>query len=171
MYNPAMSKTAPSPQSSSRKARKSAARLAAVQAVYQMIENAQGAPAVIDEYIAHRLGQPVDGEDMVVPDGTHFREVVSGVAARRDDLEQILSSVLMKRQRASVEGVSAQNEPLLHSLLLCGSFELLAFHDTDAPIIISDYIHVTHAFFDQGEARLVNGVLDQVAKAVRDQES
>jgi len=153
---------------SSRKARNSAARLAAVQAVYQMLANDQKASAVIEDFMASRLGKPVDGIDMVMPDGILFKNIVEGVAARQDDLETILTGASAARKGTEDASLPAKSEPLLLSLLLCGAFELLAHHETDAPIIISDYLHVSHAFFDQGEDRLVNGLLDQVKKSVRD---
>ena len=145
----------------SRRAQFSAARLAAAQAVYQMMENDQSAAAVIAEYKARRLGEAVDGEVMVPPDGTLFRAVVEGVENRRSDLDALLAGPDGKE-------AAAAHEPLLRAVLLCGAYELMAHHDTDAPIIINDYLDVTHAFFDQGESKLVNGVLDRVGKAVRD---
>lgn len=146
---------------SSKKARLSAARLAAAQAVYQMLANEQDAASLIAEYKARRFGKPVDGAEMVLPDGKLFVDVVQGVENRRGDLEDILKS-------AAGETKSGVRELLLQAILLCGSYELLAHHDTDAPIIISDYLHVTHAFYDQGESKLVNGLLDKVKGAVRD---
>jgi N utilization substance protein B len=58
-------------------------------------------------------------------------------------------------------------EPLLTSILACGTYELLAHHETDAPIIISDYLHITHGFFAGPESKMVNGVLDAIAKEIR----
>jgi len=146
----------------SSKARSTAARLAAVQAVYQMLANDQGAKSVIAEYKDRRLGQPVEGDQLVTPDGVLFCAIVEGVEDRRPDLDMILSG-------SPEKGAPAAHEPLLRSVLLCGAYELMANHDTDAPVIINDYLDVTHAFFDQGESKLVNGTLDRVSKAVRDQ--
>jgi N utilization substance protein B len=58
-------------------------------------------------------------------------------------------------------------EPLLTAILVCGTYELLAHPEIDAPIIISDYLHVTHGFFEGSESKLVNGILDALAKEVR----
>ncbi|MEM6781895.1 MAG: transcription antitermination factor NusB, partial [Pseudomonadota bacterium] len=65
--------------------------------------------------------------------------------------------------------ISAQREPLLYSILLCGVFEIKNRYDVDIPIIISDYLHVSHAFFEGNEAKLVNAVLDKLAKSLSPQ--
>ena len=147
--------------SASPKARATAARLAAVQAVYQILSNDQSAKSVIEEYKMHRMGQPVDGTDMVVPDGVLFTDIVNGVYDRMNELEAYISNV---SGRALEE---KPREPLLHAIMLCGACEIASNPDVDGPIIISDYLDVTHAFYEQGEARLVNGVLDKLFKALR----
>lgn len=175
-----MKSPAQAAKASSRKARLSAARLAAAQAVYQMIANQQGAVSVTEEFIERRLGQPLDGAAMVMPDGVLFRDIVRGVDERRADLDELIQAAARKPdaalepetaqdpEAAQNEAVFAAHEPLLRAVVLCGAYELLAHGETDAPIIIADYLHVTHAFFDQGEARLVNAILDQIRRAVRD---
>ncbi len=154
-----MAGTTTNPAKSSKKARMSAARLAAVQAVYQMMANKQGPDSVIEEYRERRLGKPVDGQAMVMPEQELFADIVLGVDVRRAELEAILVK----------PGQQVPAEPLLRSILLCGTWELLAQVDTDGPLIIAEYLNVTHAFFDQGEARLINGVLDRVKGEVRGQ--
>ncbi len=144
----------------SKKARSSAARLAAVQAIYQIAGNAQAAGPVVREYIDYRLGMPVEGQDMVTPDVELFSRLVTGVEERRADLDHMIASTL---------GPDKTAERLLNCILLCGAYELMARGDVDAPIIISDYLHVTDAFYDQGEKKLVNAVLDRIAASVRDQ--
>ena len=152
----------PQSASGSKIARLSAARLSAVQAVYQMMTNDQSAKSVVDDYIiGGRLGQPVDGAAMVAPDRELFSRLVSGVGEKRVELEGFI--------RAAQEGKSKTvAEPLLQSILLCGTYELFAIRETDTPVIISDYLNVTHAFYDQGEAKLVNGILDKIRSAVRE---
>lgn len=143
----------------SKKARSTSARLAAVQAVYQIISNQQSAASVVSEYKLHRFGEILDEAEMVTPDGVLFQAVVEGVYDRMNALEEIVAAGLKKDIR--------QVEPLLLSILLCGAYELLANLDVDAPVILSDYLNVTHAFYEQGESRLVNAVLDSVKNAVR----
>ncbi len=142
----------------SKKARHSAARLAAVQALYQMDGNEQSAPSVIREYVDFRFGETVDGEAMISPDRELFSRLVSGVAERRDDLDHMVAATLGRERPA---------DRLLNCIILCGAWELLARTDVDAPIIISDYLHVTEAFYDQGEKKLVNAVLDKIATNLR----
>ncbi|MGZ9097730.1 MAG: transcription antitermination protein NusB [Micavibrio sp.] len=142
-------------------ARSSAARLAAVQAVYQILSNQQSADSVIAEYRLHRLGQPVEGAAMVTPDGDLFQTIVSGVYERMNALEDMIAAALQKN------GKSKPSEPLLMAVLLCGAYELLDNRAVDAPIILSDYLNVTHAFYEQGESRLVNAVLDAIKAVIR----
>ena len=155
-----------STSASSKKARMLAARMAAVQAVYQMSTNEQTAKEVINEYRVHRIGKPVDGLQMVPADDEHFTTVVGGVANRVVEINEVLLAALQKQMRYQSE-VSKGPELLLRAILQCGVFELMTQADIDAPIIISDYINVTHGFYDEAEAKMVNGVLDGINKAVR----
>lgn len=152
--------TSKKPQGS-KKARATAARLAATQAVYQILANDQPAGAVISEYRLYRLGKPVDGIDMVTPDPDLFQDIVEGAYNRMNELEGMIEFALSKN------GKKKPSEPLLMSILLCGAWELLANQDVDAPVILSDYLNVTHAFYEQGESKLVNAILDGVKIAVR----
>lgn len=142
-------------------ARASAARLAATQAVYQIMTNEQSAQSVVSEYKLYRLGKPVDDVEMVTPDGVLFQAIVEGVYERMNHLEGLVADAAAKG------GKTAPVEPLLMAVLLCGAWELFANHDIDAPVIVSDYLNVTHAFYEQGEAKLVNGMLDAIRQAVR----
>lgn len=142
---------------SSRKARSTAARLLAVQAVYQGLQLKVPPATLMDEYTQHRAGMELDGNEMVQPDGVLFTGILKGVTERWADLQQLITPRL---KDASVE-------PLMTAILLCGAYEILAHNDLDAPIIISDYLHVTHGFFEGSESKLINGVLDAVAKDLR----
>lgn len=144
----------------SKKAQSSAARLFAVQAVYQSIQNQQSADILVDEYLKHNVDMDLeDGDVMVRPDGALFRRILEGVGQRREDLENLVKS--------NTKDPAKSIEPLLLSILLCGAAEILAHHDIDAPIIISDYVDVTHAFYEGSESKLVNGVLDAISKEIR----
>ena len=145
----------------SKKARASAARLAAVQAVYQMIANDQTAASVISEFQLHRIGKPVDGVDMVTPDDVLFQAIVQGTYDRWNDLEAMIESALAK------SGKPVTTESLLLAVLMCGAWELLAHAEADTALIIAEYLNVAHAFYDQGEAKLIHAILDQVKAAIR----
>ncbi len=169
-------------------ARQSAARLVATQAVYQVTMQEQAAHSVIKEYIEHRFGDSPDGEEMVVPDSALFKRVVSGVDQYGSDIDELLSSARAsgKKKKAKIEDVDEAEEqsdtvseaseetktdniePLLYSILRCGVYELMQPGDVDAPIIISDYMNVTDAFYDQGEKKLVNALLDKVSGFLKD---
>jgi len=149
-------------QKPSATARKKAARLMAVQAVYQMSVNQREPAFVIDEYIFLRKNMEIDGEKMVEPDESLFRDIVLGVAERQEDLNAIVAANRPKR-----EGSERVNEPLLTAHLFCGTYELLAHQDIDFPIIISSYVDVAKAFFEGPETGIINGVLDSVRKVTR----
>ena len=155
----------------SHNAQRTAARLAAVQAVYQMMANGQRATAVYEDLRARPPGDGLDGARMIAPDAALMSAIIGGVEERSGDLMQLIAGAQNKRNSAADDANSPQAvtiEPLLRSILLCGSYELLAHHETDVPLIISDYLEVTHAFYDQGESKLVNGILDKIGKSVRD---
>jgi len=157
---------------SSRKARKTAARLAAVQAVYQFLSRRTPMEKIIEEYIAHRLGEPVDDAEMILPDWALFKDIVAGVETRLYDLESCLAQNLKKRPVSdacdTVQSAAEMPEPLLEAIMLCGAYELMAHAQIDSGIIINDYLEATHAFYGQGEAKLVNGVLDALGRSFRD---
>lgn len=155
-------------QTGSKIARLSAARLAAVQAVYQMKANDQTAGEIISEFKSHRLGKSLDGEQLIQPDGILFTSIIEGVSTREDDLSTLIEASMQTQEEGKSSNSAASVEPLLWSIMMCGAFELLAHHDIDVPIIISDYLEVTHAFYEGGEAKLVNAVLDRIAGNVRD---
>ena len=138
---------------------RSAARLLAVQALYQSMLNDQDAGEVAAEYLAGRAGMIIDGEEICAPDKKLFTSIIGGVEKRRSDMDEIVAAHLDGKQLP---------EKLLQSILLCGCYEVLAHHDIDPPIIINDYIDVAKAFYGGGEPKLVNAVLDRAVKNLRD---
>lgn len=148
----------------------SSARLFAVQAVYQMVENEQSAADVVHDFIHNRIAQSLLAtSELAEPDKASFSAIVSGVEHRRDDLHALLDGVLKAAEdNGSAIAKTAAKEPLLYAILVCGAFELLAHADIETPIIINDYLNVGHAFFDAGEIKLLNGTLDKISKNVRD---
>lgn len=149
----------PKPKGSA-KARKSAARLAAVQVLYQMRLNHQDAKGALKDYVTHRAGKKVDGAEMVTADTELLDAVVKGTEQRWSDIDGILAQTLSDGGRDKVE-------ILLECVLRAGIYELLAHGEIAAGIIINDYLSVTAGFYEGAETRLVNGILDKAAKAVR----
>lgn len=136
---------------------KSAARLYAVQAVYEMIINGSAADHVIDDFIIYRIGSEPDLKDLPVPEGNLFRAIVEGVGRQRDTMAEVIGNHLKNEQTAAD---LTEKEPLLFAILLCGGYELMGHTDIDAPIIISDYLNVTHSYYQGKESSMINGILD-----------
>lgn len=141
-------------------ARKIAARLAAVQVLYQMRLNNQEAKAALLEFIDHRVGFNLDGDEFVPADPEMLESIVMGVQSRWTDIEEIVASALAAGKKGEVEA-------LLDAILRCGAWELLENGTTDAGIIINDYMNVTNGFYEGSETKLVNAILDKIAKTVR----
>ena len=148
----------------SAKARRSAARLAAVQALYQ-IDLAGAAPeAVLSEFVKHRLGHEVDGVSYVAADPVLFSVIVRGASERRADIDAMLSAALDAKMPLE------RLELLLRAILRAGAFELLGQADTHPRIILTEYIEVTKAFYAGRESGVINGVLDHLARRLRPDE-
>ncbi|MAQ71218.1 MAG: nusB family protein [Alphaproteobacteria bacterium] len=148
-------------QTKSPKAKAIAARLSAVQAVYQMHMNEQKAQSAIEEYLSLRAGMDVDGETFIEPNGALFQNIVEGVGEKHGDLQQTIISLL-----GTKEGRKKPVEPLLNAILLCGAYELLFNDKTDNPIIINDYIEISKGFYEGREKDMVNAILDKLSKTM-----
>lgn len=145
----------------SAKARRTAARLAAVQVLYQMRLNNQDAQSAVREFIDHRIGFDLDGELFVPADQEMLEEIVMGVAERWADIEAMVGKALAAGKKGEVE-------TLLESILRAGTYELMAHAKVDSAIIINDYLNVTTGFYAGAESKIVNAILDKIAKAVRE---
>lgn len=151
-------------QKPSATAKKLSARLYASQAMYQLLHTGDPVKQVFDQYIADAPDMEIDGEKLVEPDGALFKKILFGAAEKKIDLAEMLQKALSKGDAEKNPNI----DKLLQAILLCSAYELLAHQDIDSPIIINDYLNVSHAFFDKGEISLVNGVLDNLSKALRD---
>lgn len=140
---------------------RSAARLAAVQALYQMDIAGAGLDSVIAEYETYRIGQEIDGERYVAADSAHFRAVVSGVVAEQRPIDRTIDEILADSWPL------ARIDSILRAVLRAATFELMGKRDIPPRVIINEYLDVADAFFDTEEKRLANGVLDRVARDIR----
>ena len=140
---------------------RSAARLAAVQALYQRQMEDTHLARLLDEFHQHRLGREIEDAQYADAEVDFFDDVVSGVIARHDEIDALLT------ERLAEGWTLARLDKTMLQILRAGTYELLARADVPTGTAISEYLDVTHAFFDQREAKFVNGVLDAVAKAVR----
>tara|TARA_R110002124_G_scaffold64985_2_gene177800 strand:- start:614924 stop:615427 length:504 start_codon:yes stop_codon:yes gene_type:complete len=144
----------------SAKARASAARLAAVQSIYAIDVGELSAEHVIDDVLVRRKGQMLEDEEMVSPDSVLYQKIVNGIQEQRENLIEIAAPYCPRLARGEME-------PLLSSIIFSGCYELLMHQEIDAPIIINEYINITHAFYAGNEAKMINGVLDSVSKSLR----
>ena len=141
--------------------RRSAARLAAVQALYQLELAGGVAEAVVGEFNRYRFGGELDGQQLVEADPALFGELVLGVTQRRAEIDEKLKSVLQGDWDFS------SLELLMQEILRAGAFEILMRPDIDPPLSISEYVDLTKAFFEKREPALVNGILDRLAREAR----
>lgn len=148
-------------QKNERSRSRSTARLAAVQALYQIEMEAPELHLLLDEFHMHRLGAEIEDVEYAPADVAFFDDVVKGVVARRDEIDAALASKL-------AEGWSINRlDRTMLQILRAGAWELMARKDITVGTVINEYLDVAHAFFDKREAKFANGVLDAVAKAVR----
>ena len=140
---------------------RSAARLAAVQALYQQEMEGTPLPRLLKEFHEHRLGATIEDEHYHEAERDFFDDIVAGVDARRSDIDQAISSKL-----ASGWTLERLDRPM-RAILRAGAYELIARPDVPTGSVISEYVDVAHAFFDRREAGFVNGLLDSIAKEVR----
>ena len=142
-----------SPRSKAR----SAARLAAVQALYQQQMERIPLNRLLDEFHQHRLGAEIEEMQFAEAETAFFDDIVKGVDARRDEIDLLLSAKLAQGWTL------ARLDKTMLQILRAGTYELLARADVSKATAISEYIDVAKAFFDDREAKFVNGVLDAVA--------
>ncbi|MFN3819987.1 transcription antitermination factor NusB [Blastomonas sp.] len=140
---------------------RSAARLAAVQALYQHTMEEIPIPQLLHEFHMHRLGEEIDEEQFAEADVAFFDDVVEGTTARLAEIDALIEAKL-------ASGWSlARLDRTLHQILRAGTYELLARRDVPVGSVINEYLDVAHAFFDAKDTRFANGLLDAIAKDVR----
>ena len=151
----------PTPRRAEPGRRRTAARLAAVQALYQ-IEVSGNSPAnVVMEFLRHRIGQEGEGENFGAADERLFAELVEGASARREELDRHIVASL------TPDWPLERLEIILRAILRAGAYELLAQPEVPARVAISEYLDIAHAFFAGKEPGLVNAVLDRLARSLR----
>ncbi|GGF28592.1 N utilization substance protein B [Aliidongia dinghuensis] len=141
--------------------KRSAARLGAVQALYQIEMTEASAAAVVVEYVKHRLGQEIDGDKFVPADATLFEELVQGAVRQQAELDGIIQPAL------SAEWPLDRLEMILRAILRVATFELAHRIDVPVRVVITEYVDIAHAFFTGKEPGLINGVLDRLGRQLR----
>ncbi len=142
---------------------RTAARLAAVQALYQMELSDSDAETVAQEFCEHRF-QEIGGAPIGEPDAEFFADILHGVPYRQVEIDRAIASNLAEGWKL------ARIDSILRAILRAGVYELIARRDVPAKVIIDEYLELTHAFFAGEEPAFVNGVLDRVAHGKRAKE-
>lgn len=140
---------------------RSAARLAAVQALYQKEMEGTSLPVLLHEFHEHRLGATIDDVTYAAAEHSFFDDIVSGVDARAAEIDELISAKL------SQDWTLERLDRPMRQILRAGVYELIARIDVPTATVISEYVDVAKAFYDKREAGFVNGLLDAVARAAR----
>jgi N utilization substance protein B len=151
----------PQAKQSNRAASRSAARLAAVQALYQMDMTGIDLNQVVAEFEAHRLGQEIEGCQYPQAEAAFFRDLVEGVVREQLKLDPLVDHQLAEGWRLT------RVDSILRAILRAGAYEIVVRDDVPARVVISEYVDIAHAFFAEDEPKVVNGILDKLGRKAR----
>ena len=140
---------------------RSAARLAAVQALYQLEMEPSAVAPLLHQFHEHRLGATIEGVTYADAEQSFFDDVVKGVDARRGEIDGLIAANLAKGW-----ALDRLDRPM-RAILRAGTYELVARPDVPRASVITEYVDVAKAFYDRKESGFVNGLLDAVAKGAR----
>lgn len=145
----------------SRGERRSAARLAAVQGLYQMDLTGKGVLEVLAEFERFWIGQEIEGDQYKPAERGLFRTIVQGVLEHQIELDRAADRILS-------DGWPLQRvEALLRAVLRAGAFELIYARDVPVKVVVSEYVDIASAFLDKEEVGMANAVLDKLAREKR----
>jgi len=137
-----------------------AARLAAVQALYQMDVGRQTLEDTLSQFNAHMLGREVEGEQYLPADADFFRQIVTGVIKSQLDIDPTVDKAL------SNDWPVGRIDATLRAILRAAAFELLRRRDIPAGVVITEYVDIAKAFYEDDAPGMVHAVLDTIAKQV-----
>ena len=149
------------PMSARERRARTVARLAAVQALYQMELGGQGVDAVIREFSDHRFDGAIEDEVLAEADEAYFADLVRGVVSDQAAVDEAVSKRLADGWKLT------RLDATLRALLRTGTWELMKKPDTPREVVLDEYVELAKAFFDDRDARFVNAALDGVARDVR----
>ena len=141
--------------------RRGAARLAAVQALYQMDVAGTGIVDILAQFESHWIGREIEGDQYLPAEAAYFRDLVQGVIADQRTLDPMIDAALEKGWPLK------RIETIIRAALRAGAYELDKKPDVPARVVVSEYVDVAHAFVDRDEVGMVNAVLDQLARMLR----
>jgi transcription antitermination protein NusB len=144
--------------------RRGAARLAAVQALYQMDVGGAGLNEILAQFESHWIGQEVEGDQYLPAERAYFRELVQGVIDDQRKLDPLIDTVLQSSWPLK------RIEAVLRAVMRAGAYELDRKRDVPARVVMSEYVGIADAFVDRDETGMVNAVLDQIARQLRTEE-
>ena len=140
---------------------RAAARLAAVQALYQHEMEGVAIPQLLHEFHQHRLGATIEEVEYADAEVDFFDDLVRGATTRAAEIDTAIAGKLAKGWT-----LERLDKPM-KAILRAGTYELLARADVPLGAVITEYVDVAHAFYDRRESGFVNGLLDAIAKDVR----
>lgn len=141
---------------------RSAARLGAVQALYQLeMAEEPKVKVVINEFSNHRLGQEIEGDQYSAADLALFADIVDGAFGRLPEIDGHIKAYL------TPDWPFDRVEKLLRAILRAGCYEIVARPDVPTAVIINEYVDVAHAFYERTETSFINGILDKMAREIR----
>ena len=141
------------------------ARLGAVQALYQMDVGGTPLDEVLQEFELYRLGKEIDEVLYLPADFAYFKDLVGGVVRQQRTLDPMIHEALEKGWPI------ARIDQTMRAILRCGLYEITAHKDVPVPVILTEYVDVAKAFFEGDEPKMVNGVLDNLARRLRPEET
>ncbi len=140
---------------------RSASRLAAVQALYQMEMNDEFAAQTVAEFVDHRLGEIIEDDHYTDADKFFFADLVKGVEKQQTEIDNYVAGSL------SADWTLARIETVARAILRAGTYELMSRIDVPTSVVINEYVDVAKAFFDDKMPGFINGVLDKLSKEIR----
>lgn len=140
---------------------RSAARLAAVQALYQQEMEGTALAKLLHEFHQHRIGAIIEDAEYADADVAFFDDVVQGVTARAAEIDAAIIA------RLASGWTMERLDRTMKAILRAGCYELIARHDVPVGAVVSEYVDVAKAFFDAREAGFTNGLLDAIGKDAR----
>jgi N utilization substance protein B len=151
----------PAPKDARKANRRGAARLATVQALYQMDIAATGVNEILAQFEGHWIGQEVEGNQYLPAEAAYFRELVNGVVREQLRLDPLIDAAL------AATWPLKRIEAILRAVLRAGAYELDHGKDVPARVVVAEYVDIANAFVDREETGMVNAVLDHLARKLR----
>jgi N utilization substance protein B len=140
---------------------RSVARLAAVQALYQMEVSGVGVDAVVREFADHRFGGDIEGATLAEADEAFFADLVRGVVQAQGDVDQVIAKRLASGWRLD------RIDATVRAILRCGAYELTRREDVPVEVALDEYVEIAKSFFEGPEPGFVNAALDAIARERR----